>query len=98
VSGVVRSPGGASDLQGYTLSRGEIALSGSNPTVVDTGLSSIKSAQATVKRTTAPSSGTAFVTVNFAATGGILELYSWNLSGSSSPGTEVVGWMAIGMA
>lgn len=78
------------------IARGEVALDGSNPTPIATGLTTIVSAQATLKRTTALSSGTAFVTVDFTGTDGALNLYAWVLAGSASSGTESVEWVAVG--
>lgn len=81
---------------GYKIARGEIALDGSNPTPVATGLTTIVSAQATIKRTSAVTSGTAFVTVDFTGADGTLNLYAWVLAGTASTGTESIEWVAIG--
>lgn len=81
---------------GYKVARGEIALDGSNPTPVATGLTTIVSATATIKRTSAVSSGTAFVTVDFTGADGALNLYAWVLAGTASTGTESVEWIAFG--
>jgi len=81
---------------GYKVARGEIALDGSNPTPVATGLTTIVSAIAVLKRTTALSSGTAFVTVDFTGSDGTLNLYGWVLAGTASSGTETVEWIAFG--
>jgi hypothetical protein len=81
---------------GYKVARGEIALDGSNPTPVATGLTTIVSAQATIKRTSAVTSGTAFVTVDFTGSDGTLNLYAWVLAGTASSGTETIEWVAVG--
>ena len=81
---------------GCKLARGVVALDGSNPTTVATGLSTIVSAQATIQRTSAVSSGTAFVTVDFTGSDGNLNLYGWVVAGTASPGTENINWVAIG--
>lgn len=90
--------GGALKMAGVSMkmARGEIALDASNPTPVATGLATIASASATLKRTTALSSGTAFVTVDFTGTDGTLNLYGWVLAGSASTGTESIEWIAWG--
>jgi hypothetical protein len=90
--------GGAFKMAGVSMkmARGEIALDGANPTPISTGLSTIASASATLKRTTALSSGTAFVTVDFTGSDGTLNLYGWVLAGSASSGTESVEWIAWG--
>ncbi len=95
-SGGAVAAGVAGVAAGYKMARGEIALDGSNPTPVATGLTTIVSAQATLKRTSALSSGTAFVTVDFTGSDGTLNLYAWVLAGTASTGTESVEWMAIG--
>lgn len=90
--------GGTFTMAGVSMkmARGEAALDASNPTPVATGLTTIVSAQATLKRTTALSAGTAFVTVDFTGTDGTLNLYGWVLAGSASAGTESVEWVAVG--
>ncbi len=81
---------------GYKVARGEIALDGSNPTPVTTGLTTIVSAQATLKRTTGLNTGTALVTVDFTGSDGTLNLYGWVVAGTASSGTETVEWVAMG--
>jgi hypothetical protein len=90
--------GGALKMGGVTMkfARGETALDASNPTPVATGLTTIVSATATLKKTTALSSGTAFVTVDFTGSDGALNLYGWVLAGSASTGTETIEWTAVG--
>lgn len=90
--------GGSFKMAGVSMkmARGETALDASNPTPVATGLTTIVSATATLKRTTAVSSGTAFVTVDFTGSDGTLNLYGWVLAGSASTGTESVEWVAFG--
>lgn len=90
--------GGSFKMAGVSMkmARGEIALDASNPTPVATGLTTIVSATATLKRTTALSSGTAFVTVDFTGSDGTLNLYAWVVAGTASTGTESVEWVAFG--
>jgi hypothetical protein len=79
---------------------GEIALDGSNPTPVATGLSVIVAAIAQIKGTSAPGDNTSVVT--YGISGGTLNLYGWKNTGGSDPtlvastGTETVSYMAIG--
>jgi hypothetical protein len=81
---------------GYRLARGVTALDGSNPTTAATGLTTIVAAVACVQGTSAVSSGTAFVTVDFTGSDGNLNLYGWVLAGTASSGTESINWIAVG--
>jgi len=81
--------------------RGEIALDGSNPTPVATGLATITSAFATIKTDTALADLLAAVTVNFSGSDGTLNLYAWGHNGTdptlaASTSTLTVEWMAFG--
>ncbi len=80
---------------GYKIARGITALDASNPTTIVTGLASITGFSATLNRSTAVSSGTAFVTYG-TITGGSIDVYGWVLAGSASTGTENVAWVAVG--
>ncbi len=80
---------------GYKIARGITALDGSNPTPVSTGLTSVTGFAVALNRTTAVSSGTAFVTYG-AISGGSVDIYGWVLAGSASTGTENVAWVAVG--
>lgn len=80
---------------GYKVARGITALDGSNPTTIATGLTTILGFSATLNRSTAVSSGTAFVTYNNIS-GGSVDVYGWVLAGSASTGTENVAWVAVG--
>lgn len=80
---------------------GEIALDGSNPTPVATGLNTILGAVVTLKDDgSAPGVGTSQFT--YAVSGGTLNIYAWKVTGSgdatliASTGTETVGYVAIG--
>jgi hypothetical protein len=82
---------------------GVIALDGSNPTSVTTGLSQVVGGGATIKGTVAPGVATQVVTANWASTiPGTLNLYSWKPTGTgdctmvAGDGTENVQWWAIG--
>jgi hypothetical protein len=79
---------------------GEIALDGSNPTPVATGLKTIVSVSLALKGTSAPGDNTSVVT--YGISGGTLNLYAWkNTSGSdptlvASTGTETVSYVVVG--
>ena len=81
---------------------GEIALDGTNPTTVATGLSTIVAGIAVLKGTAAPGVGTSVLTVNFAGTDGNLDIYAWKPTSNANPtliastGTETVEWIAFG--
>jgi hypothetical protein len=80
---------------GTKYASGITALDGSNPTPVTTGLTTITGLSLTLDRSTAVSSGTAFVTYHNISAGGF-DMYGWVLAGSASTGTENVAWVAIG--
>lgn len=80
---------------GYKVARGITALDGTNPTPVATGLTTVLGFAVALNRTTAVSSGTAFVTYG-AITGGSVDVYGWVIAGSASAGTENVAWVAVG--
>lgn len=88
---------------GYKIARGEIALDGSNPTSVTTGLATIVSANVSLKGTAAPGDNTSVLTYDLpAGTPGQLDIYAWKNTGGTDPtlvastGTETVAWIAIG--
>lgn len=80
---------------------GVVALDGSNPTPVTTGLTTILAASATLEGAVAPGDNTSVLTV--AISGGTLSIYAWkNTSGTdptlvASTGTENVHWVAYGI-
>ena len=79
---------------------GVVALDGSNPTPVTTGLTTITAAYAILEGAVAPGDNTSVLTV--AISGGTLSIYAWKNTGGTDPtlvastGTENVHWMAIG--
>lgn len=79
---------------------GEIALDGSNPTPVATGLKTIVGVSLALNGTSAPGDNTSVVT--YGISGGTLNLYAWkNTSGSdptlvASTGTETVSYVVVG--
>lgn len=79
---------------------GEVALDGSNPTPVATGLTTITSVALTLKSTSAPGDSTAVL--SYGVSGGTLNIYGWmNTSGTdptlvASTGTETVGYIVAG--
>jgi len=90
--------GGA--LAGLKVVTGEIALDGSNPTPVLTGLTAIVGVSLALKKNSAPGVGTSVVTYD--TTGGTLNLYGWKVTASgdatliASTGTETVGYTVFG--
>jgi hypothetical protein len=87
---------------GMQFAAGEVALDGSNPTTVATGLTALIGAVAVLKGTAAPGDSTSVLTVNFAGTDGNLDIYGWKNTGGTDPtlvastGTETVEWIAWG--
>lgn len=79
---------------------GEIALDGSNPTAVATGLTSITGAALTIKSSSAPGVGT--TTVTYSTSGGTLNIYGWKPTSNADPtliastGTETIGYVVTG--
>lgn len=79
---------------------GEVALDGSNPTPVATGLSTITAVVITQKKATAPGVGTSVFTYD--TTAGTLNIYAWKPTSNSDPtliastGTETVSYVAFG--
>lgn len=97
---VMTFPGASSNIPsvvtaGAKVARGTIALDGSNPTTVATGLTSVVAFTATLLRNSALTSGTAFVTHDVAS-GANVDLYAWILAGTASTSTETVEWIAVG--
>lgn len=89
-------------LDGVTvgMASGEAALDGSNPTAVDTGLTTITGFIATLKTSTSTGVGTRVLT--YTTSGGTASVYAWKPTSSSdttlvaSTGTETFGWVAFG--
>jgi hypothetical protein len=79
----------------WKIASGITALDGSNPTPVTTGLATIVGLSLALNRSTAVSSGTAFVTYG-TITAGAFDMYGWLVAGGASTGTENVAWCAIG--
>jgi hypothetical protein len=81
---------------------GTIALDGSNPTSVTTGLNSISCATANLNQSTAPGDATSTLTCTWS--GGTLNIYAWMpVSGTdptlaASTNTETVSWIAVGVS
>lgn len=82
---------------------GEVTLDGSNPTSVMTGLSTIASATASLKSSTAPGDDPSWVSVNY-STGGQLDIYAWKNTGGTDPtlvastnNSAVICWQAFGV-
>jgi len=79
---------------------GEVALDGSNPTAVSTGLSTIVSVDLQLEGSSAPGVGTSNVT--YTKSGGTVSIYAWKVTASgnatlvASTGTETVSYTVIG--
>lgn len=85
-----------------SVARGEVVLDGSNPTTVNTGLTSIAAACASIKGTTPPDDPL-IITVDYA--GGALNIYAWTPTAgtpdtfplvASTNNTAVISWIAVG--
>jgi hypothetical protein len=83
---------------GYKIARGEVALDGSNPTPVATGLTTIVACTVSAKKTTAPASEE----LTYNTSSGTLDIYAWQPTNASvttkvaSASTATVGWICIG--
>lgn len=84
---------------------GEVVLDGANPTSVTTGLTTILSAQATLKAAVTPGDDPSWLTVDYggAVPAGRLDVYAWKNTGGTDPtlvastnNTAVVAWQAVG--
>jgi len=79
---------------------GEIALDGTNPTVVNTELTTIYGAAVSLKQTGAP--GVTATTVTYNTSGGTLNIYAWKPTGSgdatliAATDTDPVGYVVMG--
>lgn len=85
---------------GYKIARGEGTFDGSNPTSIETGLTTVIAVVAQLKGTSAPGDNTSVITANINGTA--VDYYAWkNTSGTdptlvASTGTESFYWIAIG--
>lgn len=81
--------------------RGEVALDGTNPTPVATGLKSISAVYLALEGSSAPGVGTSVLT--YAISDGTLNIYAWKVTSTSvttliaSTGTETVSYIVIGV-
>lgn len=81
---------------------GTVTLDGSNPTPVVTGLTTIDSAQVSLKQTTAPGDDPSWLSCEWS--GGALDVYAWKNTGGTDPtlvastnSSAVVSWTATGV-
>lgn len=80
---------------------GTIALDGTNPTPIATGLSELVGGAATLVGAAAPGVGTSLITCVLSPNG-VMNLYAWKVTGTgdatlvASSGTETVSWVAFG--
>ncbi len=80
---------------------GTVTLDGSNPTPVTTGLTTVLTAGATLKTTSAPGDDPTYFTVDY--TGGTLNIYAWKNTGGTDPtlvastnSSATVDWIVVG--
>ena len=79
---------------------GEVALDGSNPTDIESGLSTVVSVNLNISNSSAPGVGTSVLT--YSASGGTVSVYAWKVTSSSdttlvaSTGTETVSYCICG--
>ena len=79
---------------------GEVALDGSNPTDIDSGLSTVVSVNLTISNSSTPGVGTSILT--YSASGGTVSAYAWKVTSSSdttlvaSSGSETVSYCICG--
>lgn len=90
----------SSTATGVKIAGGEVALDGSNPTTVATGLTTITGAVITLKKATAP--GVTVSSFSYDASGGTLSIYAWKPTSAADPtliastATDTVAWQATG--
>jgi hypothetical protein len=90
----------ASGVAGVKIIGGEIALDGSNPTAVATGLTAITGASITLKDSAAP--GAEPATFSYTSSGGTLSIYAWKPTAAgdtaliASTATDTVGYVVTG--
>lgn len=90
----------AGPAEGYAIAAGTVALDGSNPTDVATGLTTILGASVSLEGTSAPGDNTSVLT--YGISGGTLSIYAWKNTGGTDPtlqastGTENVSYVCFG--
>ena len=97
-----RDSGGAYKLGAIeAVKSGIVALDGSNPTAVVTGLTSISAVTLTLQGSAAPGDSTEVLT--YTVSGGTISVYAWKNTGGTDPtlvastGTESFSWIATGV-
>ena len=107
---MARTPGQAqaamypSGRQGQKIVSGEIALDGSNPTDIATGLKVVTGGFVCRKDPTAPGAGPHNLSVDFGGSvpAGTLRAYAWQATATAdtaeiaSTSTDTVSWIAVG--
>lgn len=98
LEGVVGNVDGATPLKVKT---GTVALDGTNPTDVATGLTTIIGAAVSLKQATAPGDDPSWLSCDWS--GGTLSIYAWKNTGGTDPtlvastnSTAVISYIAIG--
>ena len=87
---------------GYNVTRGTGSLSGTNPTTVTTGLTTIIMCNVALNETAIGSSGLGTSTLTYTFSGGTLSVYAWKPTSSGNPtliassGTDAYSWNCLG--
>lgn len=89
---------------GVKMVGGTIALDGTNPTPVTTGLTTVLAAVVALEGAVTPGVGTSVLTVDPSGYAtGVLNIYAWKVTSNANPtliastGTETVDWLAWGL-
>lgn len=92
--------GGYEKVASVVTKGGTVALDGSNPTDISTGLTSVTGFSAVIQKSTSPGVGTSVLTHTIS--GGTVSVYAWKVTGAgdttlvASTGTETISWTATG--
>lgn len=102
--GLLSSSGGGNSVTstaaGKKVAGGSIALDGSNPTAITTGLTAVTGFAATLQGSAAPGVGT--IVLTHTISGGTVSVYAWKVTATgdatliASTGTETISWVAFG--
>lgn len=85
---------------GSKVAGGSIALDGTNPTAIVTGLATVTGFSATLQGSAAPGVGT--IVLTHAIASGTVSVYAWKVTATgdatliASTGTETISWVAFG--
>ena len=89
--------------QGYRIARGTATLDGSNPTTVDTGLTTIVTAVVSLKAASTPGDDPSWLSANYSGSDGNLDIYAYKNTGGTDPtlvastnNSATIDWIAVG--